>query len=607
MNKLIIPKKAVFYLRYSSAGQTEQSIEGQRDICQNYAESNGYEVIHEYIDRATSASHDTQKRKQFLKMIDDAGKRKFDAVESNGYEVIHEYIDRATSASHDTQKRKQFLKMIDDAGKRKFDAVIVYKLDRFARNRYDSAKYKQKLKVAGVRLISATEAISEGAEGILMESVLEGMAEYYAKELSEKVNRGIDQSIKKRNFLGGPVPFGFKIQDKKMVPDPVNAPLLKAVFQLILEGYSFTEISEYLASKGATGKKGEPFKPSSIGRMAHNKKYIGYYIYKDIEIPDQIEPLIDEETFYRVQEKLKMVEKKRHSKTEYLLAGKLFCGHCGKRMNGEKGRSKNGQYYHYYVCEGRKRGKSCTKQRVKKEYIEDIVVQKAQAMLNDDTIENLVSMIMNEYLSSQREDDQKEEIKERIRELEKQIDNGVSAILSGYLENLVSMIMNEYLSSQREDDQKEEIKERIRELEKQIDNGVSAILSGYLNDDLKKRLDSLSEQKQGLLNRLADLEASEMELTPEKIRYYLYRIKSGSENSQDHRKRLINTFIEKVILWDEGGKGNKKMQIVFRLSNGTQTVESSTSSAYAPPLRSTIFENHTFGNSDIPKVFLYSF
>lgn len=493
MNKLIIPKKAVFYLRYSSAGQTEQSIEGQRDICQNYAES-------------------------------------------NGYEVIHEYIDRATSASHDTQKRKQFLKMIDDAGKRKFDAVIVYKLDRFARNRYDSAKYKQKLKVAGVRLISATEAISEGAEGILMESVLEGMAEYYAKELSEKVNRGIDQSIKKRNFLGGPVPFGFKIQDKKMVPDPVNAPLLKAVFQLILKGYSFTEISEYLASKGATGKKGEPFKPSSIGRMAHNKKYIGYYIYKDIEIPDQIEPLIDEETFYRVQEKLKMVEKKRHSKTEYLLAGKLFCGHCGKRMNGEKGRSKNGQYYHYYVCEGRKRGKSCTKQRVKKEYIEDIVVQKAQAMLNDDTIENLVSMIMNEYLSSQREDDQKEEIKERIRELEKQ-----------------------------------------------IDNGVSAILSGYLNDDLKKRLDSLSEQKQGLLNRLADLEASEMELTPEKIRYYLYRIKSGSENSQDHRKRLINTFIEKVILWDEGGKGNKKMQIVFRLSSGTQTVESSTSSAYAPP------------------------
>ena len=492
MNKLIIPKKAVFYLRYSSAGQTEQSIEGQRDICQKYAES-------------------------------------------NGYEVIHEYIDRATSASHDTQKRKQFLKMIDDAGKRKFDAVIVYKLDRFARNRYDSAKYKQKLKVAGIRLISATEAISEGAEGILMESVLEGMAEYYAKELSEKVNRGIDQSIKKRNFLGGKPPFGFRIKDKKLEPDPVTAPLVQAVFRLILEGYTLSDISKYLAERGVYGTKGVPYKPSSIGRMAHNKRYIGTYCYKDIEIPEAFPAIIDKETFERVQVRLKMIEKKRHDKTDYLLSGKLFCGHCGKRMNGEKGRSKNGEYYHYYTCEGKKK-KSCTKARVKKDYIEDAVVEKAKSLLTDEMIDELTSLIMWEY--------------EQIKDM---------------------------------DDPAEDIKDQVRELEKKIDNIVDVIASGYFNESLREKLDSLTTQKQALLNRIEALEAQKLDLTPDRIRYYLLMIRTGCINSQDHRKRLIETFVEKVILWDDPDKKNAKMQIVFRVANGTETHECSPTGAFPPP------------------------
>lgn len=79
--------------------------------------------------------------------------------------------------------------MIKDNGKRLFDIVIVWKLDRFARNRYDSARYKATLKKNGVKVVSATEIISEGAEGIILESVLEGYAEYYSADLSEKVIR----------------------------------------------------------------------------------------------------------------------------------------------------------------------------------------------------------------------------------------------------------------------------------------------------------------------------------------------------------------------------------------------------------------------------------
>ncbi len=135
----------VIYARYSSDRQTEQSIEGQLKECYEYAQRNGYTVVGEYIDRAISGT---------------------------------------------TDHRPEFLRMIADGDKKLFQAVLVYQLDRFARNRYDSATYKAKLKKNGVRVLSARENISDDASGVLMEAVLEGMAEYYSVELSQKIRRG---------------------------------------------------------------------------------------------------------------------------------------------------------------------------------------------------------------------------------------------------------------------------------------------------------------------------------------------------------------------------------------------------------------------------------
>ena len=151
-------KKIVIYARYSSDRQTEQSIEGQLRVCHEYAERNDYVVVHEYIDRALSGT---------------------------------------------TDRRPAFLQMIEDSKKKEFEYVLVYQLDRFARNRYDSANYKMKLKKNGVRVLSARENISDDASGILMESVLEGMAEYYSAELSQKVKRGVRESLIKGYYTGG--------------------------------------------------------------------------------------------------------------------------------------------------------------------------------------------------------------------------------------------------------------------------------------------------------------------------------------------------------------------------------------------------------------------
>ena len=133
----------VIYARYSSDNQREESIEGQLRECKVFAEKNGIQIIDTYIDRAMSAK---------------------------------------------TDNRPDFQKMIKDSAKQQFETVIVWKLDRFARNRYDSAHYKSVLQKNGVKVVSATEKISQTSEGILLESLLEGMAEYYSAELAEKAS-----------------------------------------------------------------------------------------------------------------------------------------------------------------------------------------------------------------------------------------------------------------------------------------------------------------------------------------------------------------------------------------------------------------------------------
>ena len=200
--------KAVIYARYSSDSQREESIEGQLRECAAFAEKNGITVLRHYIDRAYSAK---------------------------------------------TDNRPEFQSMIKDSGKRLFDIVIVWKLDRFARNRYDSARYKATLKKNGVKVVSATEIISEGAEGIILESVLEGYAEYYSADLSEKVIRGMTDNALKCKFNGGMMPIGYVIDaEQHFQIDPLTAPfvLTSLCFFLAVARFGRLESTHLLPTAG---------------------------------------------------------------------------------------------------------------------------------------------------------------------------------------------------------------------------------------------------------------------------------------------------------------------------------------------------------------------
>ena len=173
--------KGVIYARYSSDSQREESIDGQIRECMEFAQKKGITVLSNYIDRALSAKSDN---------------------------------------------RPDFQRMIADSAKGLFDVIIVWKLDRFARDRYDSAHYKHLLKKNGVKVISATEPISDSPEGQLLESMLEGMAQYYSAELAVKVVRGMTENALKCKYNGGTIPFGYVIDaDKHFQADPTAAAL----------------------------------------------------------------------------------------------------------------------------------------------------------------------------------------------------------------------------------------------------------------------------------------------------------------------------------------------------------------------------------------------
>lgn len=281
----------VIYPRFSSVRQNETSIEAQLQECYRFCEQNHFTVVGEYIDRATSAK---------------------------------------------TDDRPEFQRMINDSVKGLFEGIVVYQLDRFARNRYDSAIYKALLKKNGVRVFSAKENIGEGASSIVVEGVLESIAEYYSVELGQKVDRNMRLNASKGYFNGGFVPLGFKLSTikfdtytkKKFEIDNETAPIVKEIFEMRASGSNIMEIVDYLNSKGYKNSKGKSFEKASLQTLLSNKRYIGVNIYGDEEFPGTIPAIINTDLFDKVQrikENFKHAPACSKAKEEYILTTKLFC------------------------------------------------------------------------------------------------------------------------------------------------------------------------------------------------------------------------------------------------------------------------------------------
>lgn len=369
-------------------------------------------------------------------------------AERNGILIVANYIDRAMTGTNDN--RPDFQRMIKDSAKREWDYVLVYKFDRFSRNKYETAIYKKALRDNGVKVISATELIPDSPEGIIFESMLEGYAEYYSAELSQKVRRGMNETRLKGNYTGGHILYGYKKQDKKLIIDEERAEVVRFIFEQYSIGVYVKNILLELDRRGVT-YKGKPFVRSTVYNILKNEKYAGIYHFNGQVIENMFPQIVPTDIFEKVRAKVqKNHYGKRSVQVVYLLRNKIKCGYCGRSVNAECGTSQNGEKKYYYKCLGKKHHR-CNKSVLRKDILEKLVLDKIVSELNRPQIMNaIVANLMQMQEQQAKEASALNMILKEKRQTDTALNNLMSAIEQGIISNTTNKRLHELESKQEE-------------------------------------------------------------------------------------------------------------------------------------------------------------
>ena len=475
----------VIYARYSEGpNQTEASIEGQVRECKDYAERNGIRIINVYSDSKHTGRNDN---------------------------------------------RAEFQKMLRDSKRGSFSVVVVWKIDRFGRNRAEIAQNKALLKLAGAKVVSAMEHIPDTPEGIILESVLEGMAEYYSANLAENVKRGLKENALHCKCNGAGQSLGYIVgEDRRYKIEPNEAEIVKLIFRKYDEGVKIADIWRYLNKSGIKTKRGKDFTQYGISRILSNRAYIGEYKYSDIVTPGGMPRIIDDDLFNRVQErreKSKYIPASRRSNGEidFLLTGKVFCGNCKSSMRGDCGTGKSGQRFYFYTCHGKRyKHNGCKKKNVRKEWLETEVTRI--------TVENILTDEIIEYIA------------EKVVEIQK-AEQADKSMLQYY-------------------------EQKLKETQSSLNNLLKAIEAGLITSTTKNRLFALEEQKATLEIEIEKEKIICPVIEKEQVIFFLNHFRGGDISDKEYQQRIIDAFINKVILYDD------KIIITYNVSNDKNEVAS---------------------------------
>ena len=471
-------KTAVIYARYSSHNQREESIEQQVDECKAYAAANNLEIVDIYADSACTGKND---------------------------------------------KRAQYKRLQRDAQREKFDCIIAYKSNRIARNMLMALNFENAMAELGIKVLYAKEEFGDTAAGRFALRTMMNVNQFYVENMAEDIKRGMKDNAEACKVVG-PLPLGYKRgEDDRPVIDEPYASIVREIFTRIASGETFAAIANDLNMRGVKTKTGGFWQKNSFHRIVNNERYTGVYIYMDVRKEGGMPQIIDKEMYLRVQKVLhtKKNPQGRHRENgDYLLTGKLKCGHCGAYMMGMSGTSKSGQLHHYYACQEARKGK-CHKKNVRRDYIErQVALAIHQHVLQDEVIEWIADCTIK------------------------------------YQSKLLAESELGMLEAQ------------LADANKAISNIMAAIEQGIFTSTTKQRLLDLEAEQKTLSNKIT---ITKSELTPverEQVIAWLESMKDGNIENKAYQKMLFDTFVTAVFLYDDG-----RCKVVFDIGGNSKDVD----------------------------------
>lgn len=479
-------KRVGLYARYSDAKQDDgYSIEYQLSECQDYLNKQGLSLTKTYIDQAITGT------------------------KVAGREAFHELI-------HDVKKEN-------------LDVVVVYKFNRIFRNAYESHKYRKLFKKHNVKLISVTQLMDdETSAGRLMINVLADIDQFQSETISDFVKSSMREMAKQGYFTGGTVPYGYKLETvfdngkkkkKRYVPDEYESEIVRTLFEMYADNYSLRYLQTYLKNIGAFTRQGKMFGITSISRMLRNDFYIGVLRYnaqghEPIVVHDVIPPIIDKTLWDRVQyrhESNRLV-KPRKRKDLYSLTGKMFCAKCDSHFFGiRSGSVQRGiKYdYKYYVCAKSKNYQTCSCKRIRKDYIEEIVMSEIKKhILNEKSIHEIAHQIIEMLNISP--DDKKGRLK-KLKAKQKELKSEIKELTRSRAKKLISDV---YLA------------ESIAEIEEEL-------------KPIEIEIFAIEQQTKEVISHSVIVD-------------YLNKMLSISDTTDDETLKIIfDNFVDKIIVGDE--------------------------------------------------------
>lgn len=483
---------AIAYYRFSSHSQNEASIDQQRELAHAWADAHGFRIVKEYEDAAISGT---------------------------------------------TENRPGFQQMLSEVAKIRPRVLIMWKTDRLGRDKYVLAMAKRTIREAGCEIRLLAENIpTDGPEGVLIEGLMDAMAEYYSRQLSQNIQRGMDYNAQHALYNGHKL-FGYGVDKatKKYVVDPDTAPFVQRMFAEYAAGKAMQEICDELNAQGLRTTRGALFGVKTMNKMLQNRAYIGEYRHGDIVVEGGMPALVDVATFEAVQRKF--AENKRRGSQRargmdaneaprYWLTGKLCCAKCGSPMQGVSGTSKTGRTYYYYYCAAQRRHE-CDMKKLRKDVIEDVAQQILEDILDDS--ENLASLAVDAaaYYEKNYRD-------------------------TGYLDGLEA---------------------KRRDVEKSLANLVKVIESGVVSETVTERLVQLEEQKRAL-GEAIETENVRAALCEDEhsIRAYFERFLHADFSDPEVRGQVLEYFVDKIYVsetglvitsWYSGDHGEVPWEVYF--------------------------------------------